>query len=50
MSVPRVALIADDHELFRAGLGAILRRDLGFDQILEAGSLEEADFLINNSL
>jgi DNA-binding NarL/FixJ family response regulator len=38
----RTALIADDHELFRAGLGAMLKRDLGFSEVIETGSLDEA--------
>ena len=37
-----VALIADEQELFRAGLSAVLKRDLGFGHVIEAGSLEEA--------
>jgi DNA-binding NarL/FixJ family response regulator len=37
-----IAVVADDHELFCAGLSAMLKRDLGFDEVFEAGSLDEA--------
>lgn len=36
------AVIADDHELFRAALAEILKRDLGFTKVIEASSLDEA--------
>jgi DNA-binding NarL/FixJ family response regulator len=38
----RVGLIADDDAYFRVAVGAILTRQLGFSQIVEAGSLDEA--------
>ncbi|GJE42008.1 LuxR C-terminal-related transcriptional regulator [Methylobacterium soli] len=37
-----IALIADDHELFRAGLSALLKRDCGFASVIEAASLDAA--------
>ena len=37
-----IALIADDHELFRAGLSSLLKRDCGFALVIEAGSLDAA--------
>jgi len=36
------ALIADDHELFRTGLSALLRQDCGFSSVIEVGSLDAA--------
>src|SRR5215212_277430 len=39
---PRVVLIADDDEFFRLALKSILVNALGFDQVLETGSLDEA--------
>jgi DNA-binding NarL/FixJ family response regulator len=43
MSTPRtIALVADEHEIYRAGLAALLKRDFGYADILEAGSLDEA--------
>ena len=44
-----VALIADEHELFRAGANAMLVRDCGFDSVLEAGSLVDALALLNDN-
>jgi len=38
----RVGLIADDDAYFRMAVGAILTRQLGFSQVVEAGSLDEA--------
>jgi DNA-binding NarL/FixJ family response regulator len=38
----RCALIADDDEYFRIALRGILKQRLGFDEVLEAGSLEAA--------
>lgn len=38
----RVAVIADDHELVRDALGAILISRFGFARVCEAGSLDEA--------
>ena len=35
-------LIADDHEVFRYGLGQILRRDLHATEVVEAARFEEA--------
>jgi len=37
-----VALVADDDEFFRIALATILRNKLGFQEVLEAGSLDEA--------
>jgi DNA-binding NarL/FixJ family response regulator len=37
-----LALVADDHELFRAGMSALLKRDCGFTEVIEVGSLDEA--------
>jgi DNA-binding NarL/FixJ family response regulator len=43
MDVPmRVGLIADDDAYFRMAVGAILTRQLGFSQVIEAASLDEA--------
>ncbi|GJE44503.1 LuxR C-terminal-related transcriptional regulator [Methylobacterium soli] len=36
------ALVADSHELFRAGVVALLTRECGFGRVIEAGSLDEA--------
>lgn len=38
----RSALVADDDEFFRAALGAILTKQLGFATVIEAASLDEA--------
>jgi DNA-binding NarL/FixJ family response regulator len=38
----RIGLIADDDAYFRVAVSAILTRQLGFSQVLEAGSLGEA--------
>ena len=35
-------LIADDHGLYRAGLGFLLKDRLGVDEVIEVGSLDEA--------
>jgi DNA-binding NarL/FixJ family response regulator len=37
-----VALVVDDHELFRAGIAGLLMRDCGFTRVFEAGSLDAA--------
>jgi DNA-binding NarL/FixJ family response regulator len=37
-----IAVVADDHELCRAGIAAMLKRDLGFLKVVEAGSFDEA--------
>lgn len=37
-----VALVADDDEFFRIALATILRNKLGFEEVVEAGSLDEA--------
>ncbi|MDR7039262.1 MULTISPECIES: LuxR C-terminal-related transcriptional regulator [Methylobacterium] len=43
MSSPgAVALVADDHELFRAAVADLLKRDCGFTSVIEVGSLDEA--------
>ncbi|HZH12330.1 MAG TPA: response regulator transcription factor [Microvirga sp.] len=38
----RIGLIADDDAYFRMAVGAILDRQFGFSEIIEAGSLDEA--------
>ncbi|WP_445502898.1 LuxR C-terminal-related transcriptional regulator [Microvirga sp. G4-2] len=38
----RIGLIADDDAYFRMAVGAILIRQFGFSEIIEAGSLDEA--------
>jgi DNA-binding NarL/FixJ family response regulator len=38
----RTALVADDHGVYRMALAAILKRDCGFQTVLEAGSLDDA--------
>lgn len=37
-----VALVADDHELFRVALGGILTAQLGFGSVLHTSTLDEA--------
>jgi DNA-binding NarL/FixJ family response regulator len=37
-----VALIADDHSLYRSGLSLLLKDQLGFAQVIEAASFDEA--------
>lgn len=37
-----IAIVADDHELFRSALAEMLRREFGFRQVIEAGSLDAA--------
>jgi DNA-binding NarL/FixJ family response regulator len=39
---PNVALIADDDEFFRIALRTILTAELGFSEVIEAASLDEA--------
>lgn len=38
----KVALIADDHGLYRVGLSLLLRDALGFGEVLETGTFDEA--------
>ncbi len=38
----KAALVADDHELFGAALAAILKRDLGFAEVIGTGSFEDS--------
>lgn len=38
----RVAVVADDHELFRSALSAVLKSRLGFADVIETASLDEA--------
>jgi DNA-binding NarL/FixJ family response regulator len=38
----RIAVIADDHGMYRMGLAFTLKDRLGFDEVAEAGSLDEA--------
>jgi DNA-binding NarL/FixJ family response regulator len=43
MTVDRsIAVIADENEIVRAGLAAVLRSDLGFGRVVETGSYDEA--------
>jgi DNA-binding NarL/FixJ family response regulator len=42
LAPPRRALIADDDDFFRIALSAILTRRLGFDEVFETASLDEA--------
>lgn len=44
----RVALVADDHALFRAGAAAMLTRRCGYDAVLQAGSLGAAVMILEN--
>jgi DNA-binding NarL/FixJ family response regulator len=37
-----VALIADDHSLYRVGLALLLKDQLGFDSVIEANGFDEA--------
>jgi DNA-binding NarL/FixJ family response regulator len=37
-----VALVADDHELFRSGFSIMLKRDCGFGEVIETNTLDEA--------
>lgn len=41
-AVSRVALIADDHGLYRVGLSLMLKDSLGFTEVLESGSFDDA--------
>lgn len=38
----RVALVADDHEVFRSAIATILQRDCGFRTVLQVASMDEA--------
>ncbi|WP_300966940.1 response regulator transcription factor [Mesorhizobium sp.] len=40
--IRRTVLIADDDEFFRIALGTILKSELDFTEVIEAGSLDEA--------
>jgi DNA-binding NarL/FixJ family response regulator len=40
--LPRIGLVADDDAYFRIAVSSILTRKLGFSDVLEAGSLDEA--------
>ena len=42
MNVRRVALVADDHGMFRMGLSLTLRDRLAMDEVVEAASLDDA--------
>jgi len=44
----RRALIADDDAFFRIALGALLTSQLGFTEVLDAGSLDDALELLGN--
>jgi DNA-binding NarL/FixJ family response regulator len=41
-SKARVALIADDHGLYRVGLSLLLKDALGFTEVLETGTFDDA--------
>ncbi|WP_262269891.1 LuxR C-terminal-related transcriptional regulator [Microvirga yunnanensis] len=41
-AAPRIALTADDDEFFRAGLRTILAKHLGFPEVIETSSFDEA--------
>ncbi len=45
----QIALIADDDEFFRMALGKMLKNDLGFDDVVEAKSFDEALDYLNGS-
>lgn len=38
----RIALIADDHGLYRVGLSLLLKDSLGFTEVVETGTFDEA--------
>ena len=44
MSLPAksIALIVDDHSLYRVGLGLLLKDQLGFEEVIEASGFDEA--------
>lgn len=42
MNAFNVAIVADDDEFFRIALAAILKNQLGFTEVVEAASLDEA--------
>lgn len=42
MRSERVALVADDNGMVRLGLALTLKDRLGFDEVVEAGSLDDA--------
>lgn len=42
MAAREAALIADDHSLYRLGLSFLLKDQLGFKRVVEAGSFDEA--------
>lgn len=48
--MPKTALIADDHELFRDGLKLLLLDMLGLEHVIEAGTLDEAIDQLEQSL
>jgi DNA-binding NarL/FixJ family response regulator len=41
-NVPRIALTADDDEFYRSALTFILSKHLGFSEVIETGSFDEA--------
>jgi len=41
-SLKQIALIADDDEFFRLALGTILTKELGYSEVVQTGSLDEA--------
>jgi DNA-binding NarL/FixJ family response regulator len=42
-----VALVADDHELYRAGLSRLLKDSLGFDEVFEVATFRDAVARLN---
>lgn len=42
MHLSRVAILADDDEFFRLAMSALLTQKLGFTQVIETGSLDQA--------
>ena len=38
----QIALVADDHELYRAGLSSLLSNSLGFEQVIEVVNFQDA--------
>ena len=38
----QIALVADDHELYRTGLSSLLRHSLGFEQVIEVTTFQDA--------
>lgn len=41
------ALVVDDHELFRVGIAAVMRGQLGFNEVIEADNLDAALYCLS---